>query len=127
MLFTFFFFSTRIWHRFLRRLQHSLRARARTQQDCISSHSCTDEDDIDDSMPSDSLTQPTRAINKAIEIDTDSPLSATQSKSTESYSPPNIIHATKTTRSLSLNTSHGHFTIPKTVRTDAYLDEPTSE
>ncbi|XP_055323439.1 uncharacterized protein LOC129578625 isoform X2 [Sitodiplosis mosellana] len=112
--------------RFLRRLQHSLRARARNQQDCISSHSCTDEDDIDNSMPSDSLTQPQRAINKTIEIDTDSPPSATQSKSTESYSPPNVIHATKTTRSLSLNASHGHFTVPKPVRTDAYHDEPTS-
>lgn len=113
-------------HRFLRRLQHSLRARARNQQDCISSHSCTDDDDIDNSMPSDSLTLPPRPNNKVNEIDTDSP-SATQSKSTESYSPPNVIHAIKTTRSLSLNASHGHFTIAKSVRTDAYLDEPTSD
>lgn len=112
--------------RFLRRLQHSLRARATTQQDCISSRSCTDEDDIDDSMPSDSLTLPQRPINKINKIDIDSP-SATQSKSTESYSPPNVIHATKTTRSLSLNADHGHFTIAKSVRTDAYLDEPTSD
>ncbi|XP_031632855.1 uncharacterized protein LOC116346788 isoform X2 [Contarinia nasturtii] len=111
--------------RFLRRLQHSLRARARNQHDCISSHSCTDDDDIDDSIPdSDNLTQTVKLNNKSNDIDVDSV--ATQSKSTESYSPPNVIHATKTTRSLSLNASQGHFIRTKEARTDAYLDEVNS-
>lgn len=111
-------------HRFLRRLQHSLRARARNQQDCISSHSCTDEDGIDiDSIPSNTLTLPQKPIYEANEMEIDSP-SAIQSKSTESFSPPIVIHATKTQRSFSLNATQ---TVLKSLRTDAYLDEVTSE
>lgn len=109
-------------------MQHSLRAKARNQQDCISSHSCTDEDDIDDSIPSDSLTLPqTKTVHKTHEVDTDSPPSATQSKFTVSYTPPNVIHTTKTTRSLSLNANHSHFSAMNSKRTDAYLDEVNSD
>lgn len=78
--------------RFLRRLQQSLRAKAKNQQNCKSTHSCTDDDDIDNSLRSENLTQPKRkSIYKSNEIDTDSP-SVTQSNSTDSYSPPNVIH-----------------------------------
>lgn len=114
-------------NRFLRRLQHSLRAKARSQQDCISSRSCTDDDD--ESMLSDSLAPPQQTAIKMSPLDTiDSPSITTQSKSTDSYSPPpNVIHTTKTTRSLSLNASHVMFDQTKSVRTDAYLDEINSD
>lgn len=112
--------------RFLRRLQQSLRLKAKNQQNCRSSNSGTDDDDIDDSLQSEHMTQPRKTIYKTNEIDTDSP-SVTQSKSTDSYSPPNVIHATKTTRSLSLNAGHSQFQMANKMRTDAYLDEVNSD
>lgn len=116
--------------RFLRRIQHSLRARARSQQDCISSRSSGDDDDenIDDSLPSDPWTPPqANATASASAIDTDSP-SAIQSKSPESYSPPNVVYATKTARSLSLNASQPSPSQIKSMRKDTYLpDEATSD
>lgn len=114
----------------MRGLQHSLRARARNQQDCISSHSCTDDDDINELVPTDILTQqqqqPQQTVYEANEIDTDSP-SITQSKSTESYSPLNVVHPTKTTRSLSLHPDHSHFSMTSSLQTDSYFDEVNSD
>lgn len=115
--------------RFLRRIQHSLRARARSQQDCISSRSSGDDDDnIDDSLPSDPWTPPQKnnTADDTSAIDTDSP-PAIQSKSPESYSPPNVVYATKTTRSLSLNASQPSTSQIKSMRKDTYLDEATSD
>lgn len=111
--------------RFLRRIQHSLRARARSQQDCISSRSSGDDDDdnMDDSIPSDPWTPPPK---NATTIDTNSP-SVIQSKSPESYSAPNVVHATKTTRSFSLNANQPGPSKKNTMRTDTYLDEANSD
>lgn len=119
--------------RFLRRLQHSL-AKARSQQDCISSRSDDDDENMDDSMPSDPWTPPIKPDATTVmttSIDSDSP-SANQSKSPESHSPPlsrppNEIHMTKTTRSLSLNANQSGSSHMKFKRTDTYLDEANSD
>lgn len=82
---------------------------------------------MDDSIPSDPWTPPPKiATANTTAIDTDSQ-SAIQSKSPESYSPPNVVHVAKTTRSFSLNANQPGPSKKKSMRTDTYLDEANSD